>query len=123
MFLETPTDPPPPVPRYTVKRPSRRSLASIGIPDHRDVLAVYMRWVRQRYYRAQDVMRQEAAPVVASTPDSCDGEADEEQDVTAPQSSLQFDAERLGVDLLGTGSRFETEGSVYGYPAEIDVVG
>ncbi|KNG49860.1 hypothetical protein DDE82_001594 [Stemphylium lycopersici] len=111
------------VPRCTVKRPSRRSLASLGIPDHRDVLTVYIHWARQRYYRAQDVMRQDATSVVASPHESGGAEPDEEQDATASPPSLHFDAERLGVDLLGTGSSFETEGSEYGYPAEIDVVG
>ncbi|KAF2793279.1 hypothetical protein K505DRAFT_362121 [Melanomma pulvis-pyrius CBS 109.77] len=41
---------------FHAKRPRRASLRRIGIPDGRDLLAVYFWWVRQRYYRASAEM-------------------------------------------------------------------
>ncbi|KAF1831754.1 hypothetical protein BDW02DRAFT_571730, partial [Decorospora gaudefroyi] len=87
-----------------IKVPSRRSLASIGIPNHRDALAVYFRWVRQRYYRAQSVMGPDLGP-------SSTYNGDHERE-------MQFDAERLSVDLMGVGMGFEGVG-LSGYPGEV----
>jgi hypothetical protein len=92
------------------RSPPRRSLASIGIPNHRDALAVYFRWVRQRYYRATGLMRYEAASSMRST----DG-----FEVYEGATAMQFDGERLRVDLLGVGARCENEIVGAAYPGEI----
>jgi len=108
---------------YAVKLPFRRSLASIGIPSHRDALAVYFHWVRQRYYRAQDVMGDELASSVRSAAGSCDASRMDDYDLAEPRSRVQSDTERFRVDLLSVGAGFEGETGVLAYPGEIDVRG
>ncbi|RMZ74466.1 hypothetical protein GMOD_00003511 [Pyrenophora seminiperda CCB06] len=101
-------------------RRSRRSLTSIGIRDHRDALAMYFRWVRQRYYIAQGNMEPELplpAESVAATCDVLDGHRG--HDVAAPVG-VQFDTERLSVELMGVGASFDDEPS---YPGELDLLG
>jgi hypothetical protein len=102
------------------KLPSRRSLAHIGIPNHRDALAVYFRWVRQRYYRAHTVMAFEVAPSAASTCTSYPAlDAHDERDFATSAVDIQFDAERLRVDLLGVGGMSEGVAVGLAYPCEI----
>jgi len=109
---------------YAVKLPFRRSLASIGIPSHRDALAVYFHWVRQRYYRAQDVMGDELASSVRSVVGSCDASSRmDDYDLTEPRSRVQSDTERFRVDLLSIGAGFEGEAVALSYPTGIDVRG
>ncbi|KAL1801674.1 hypothetical protein ACET3X_002016 [Alternaria dauci] len=109
---------------YAVKLTSRRSLVSIGIPNHRDVLAVYFHWVRQRYYRAHNVMRDELAPSVKSVASSCDvSDGDDECDFATPCVRFQRDTETPGIDLLNIGAEFEDEAIAFPYPGEIDVRG
>jgi hypothetical protein len=106
-----------------IKLPSRRSLAHIGIPNHRDALAIYFRWVRQRYYRAHVVMGYEAAPSAESIGTSYPVlDAYDEQDFATSAMDIHFDTERLRVDLLGMGAMFD--GAVVGlaYPCEIVLV-
>lgn len=125
MFLNRSADPPLLAHRYPVKRPSRRTLASIGIPDQRDVLAIYLRWARQRYYRVHDAMHQEA-PSSAVCTRSPDDALDVHLggDPANPLPSLQFDAQSLNTDLLGMGSGLDgLDASVLGYPSEIDFIG
>jgi hypothetical protein len=103
-----------------VKLPSRRSLAHIGIPNHRDALAVYFRWVRQRYYRAHAVMEYEAAPSAVSTDISYSVlDVYDERDFVTSAMDIQFDAERLRVDLLSVGAMFEGAAVGTAYPCEI----
>ena len=109
---------------YAVKLPFRRSLASIGIPSHRDALAVYFHWVRQRYYRAQDVMGDELASSVRSVAGSCETSSRmDDYDHAEPRSRFQSDTERFRIDLLSIGAGFEGEDGVLAYPGEIDVRG
>ena len=109
---------------YAVKLPSRRSLASIGIPNHRDALAVYFRWVRQRYYRAEGVMRADLASSVESVASSSDASSgDDESDFAQPRTRFQRDTKMLSIDLLSIGAKFEDEGIALAYPGEIDVRG
>ncbi|KAF2110746.1 hypothetical protein BDV96DRAFT_635342 [Lophiotrema nucula] len=49
------------------QEPTRRSLAHLGVPDGRDVLAVYFWWVRQRYYRAQTQHVPDSSEYASST--------------------------------------------------------
>ena len=99
-----------PLARVKHSSPPRRSLAFIGIPNHCDALAVYFRWVRQRYYRANGLMRYEAASSTRST---------DEFEVYEGATVMQFDGERLRVDLLGVGARCENEMVGVAYPGEI----
>ncbi|EMD60211.1 hypothetical protein COCSADRAFT_175307 [Bipolaris sorokiniana ND90Pr] len=111
--------------RYPVKRPSRRTLAFIGIPDQRDVFAIYIRWARQRYYRVHHVMHHEApssAVCTRSPDDALDVHLGGDPANSLP--SLQFDVQRLNTDLLGMGSGLDgVDASVLGYPSEIDFIG
>lgn len=109
---------------YAVKLPFRRSLACIGIPNHRDALAVYFHWVRQRYYRAQDVMGDELASSVRSVASSCDASSRmDDYDLAEPRLRVQSDTERFRVDLLSIGAGFEGDAVALAYPGEIDVRG
>lgn len=109
---------------YAVKLPFRRSIASIGIPSHRDALAVYFHWVRQRYYRAQDVMGGELASSVRSVATSSDASSrTDDYDLAEPRSRIQSDTVRFRVDLLSIGACFEGEAVALAYPGEIDVRG
>jgi len=108
---------------YAVKLPFRRSLASIGIPSHRDALAVYFHWVRQRYYRAQDVVGDELASSVRSVVGSCDVSRMDDYDLAETRSRVQSDTERFRVDLLSIGAGLEGEAVALAYPGEIDVRG
>lgn len=100
---------------FGVKLPSRSSLAAIGIPDHRDALAIYLQWVRQRYYRAHVLSGPELADSV------CSVSSDELHEPLEPASSVQFDMDRVVVDVYGIGARFEGEALIYA--REIDLVG
>jgi len=108
---------------YAVKLPFRRSLASIGIPSHRDALAVYFHWVRQRYYRAQDVMGDELASSVRSVVGSCDASGVDDYDLAEPRSRVQSDTERFEIDTLNIGAGFEGDAVALAYPTDIDVRG
>ena len=75
---------------------SRRSLQNLGIPDGRDVLAIYLLWRKQR------------APTSLSSTMRCEVDHDEldrrpesEQPATVPCSSI------IRVDLLHVGAQFE----------------
>lgn len=96
--------------------PSRSSLACIGIPDHRDLLAIYFRWVRQRYYRAHAEMGPKLASSARSTSASS-----EQREVLSPVVEMHFDMARLVEDVFGVGARFEGEATRYA--REIDVLG
>jgi hypothetical protein len=110
---------------YAVKLPSRNPLASIGIPNHRDALAVYFRWVRQRYYGAHNLMADELASSVESVASLSDASSrvDDERDFTRTRLRVQRDTERFRVDLLSIGANFEGEAVALAYPREIDVRG
>ncbi|CAO2655516.1 Nn.00g043190.m01.CDS01 [Neocucurbitaria sp. VM-36] len=101
---------------FGVKLPSRSSLAAIGIPDHRDALAIYFRWVRQRYYRAHALMGPELADSVCPA-----SESNELHASLSPALGMPFDMNRLAVDVSCVGARFE--GEALKYAREIDVVG
>lgn len=83
--------------------PPRRSLAHIGVPDHRDALAIYLRWVRQRYYFTK-VEKKQNLPQELS-----------------PCSKVQFDMARISNDVFGAVGGFEAE--LMPYASEIDLVG
>ncbi len=83
--------------------PPRRSLAHIGVPDHRDALAIYLRWVRQRYYLAK-AKKNHNLPQGLST---C--------------SKVQFDMARISNDVFGAVGGFEAD--LMPYASEIDLVG
>ena len=77
---------------------SRRNLQHLGIPDGRDVLAIYLLWRKQRSLRA---------PSSLSSTMRCEVDHDEidrsesEQPATVPCSSI------VRVDLLHVGAQFE----------------
>jgi hypothetical protein len=100
-----------------VKLPSRRSLVHIGIPNHRDALAVYFRWVRQRYYRAHAVTAYKGAPTASST--DIPYPVLDEQDFATSAMDIEFDAESMRVDLLGVGAMFEGAAVGMASPCEI----
>ncbi|XP_014556908.1 hypothetical protein COCVIDRAFT_15688 [Bipolaris victoriae FI3] len=114
--------------RSPVKYPScgtRSTLAPIGIPDHGDGFAVYLRWMRQRHYRRHGVMHQ-AAPSSAVCTRSSDDALDLHLggDPANPLPNLQSDAQTLNTDLLGMGSGLDgVDASELGYPSEIDFIG
>ncbi|KAF2853037.1 hypothetical protein T440DRAFT_466049 [Plenodomus tracheiphilus IPT5] len=85
--------------------PPGRSLDPYGIPDHRDALAVYIRWVRQRHYLLHSNLRPRfTLPVAANT-----------------ESRYKYDKSWSTDDLLGIGGQFESEAENVGYPHQIDI--
>ncbi|KAL5387842.1 hypothetical protein DPSP01_003240 [Paraphaeosphaeria sporulosa] len=82
----------------TVKHPLRPSLCSIGIPDGRDVLAVYIWWLNQQQLRA--FVASHVPSEIASSVRSIHGE-DEEWRETAPSSfeRIAFDTRSTAFDL------------------------
>jgi hypothetical protein len=105
------------------KRPFRRSLTYTGIPNHRDALAVYFRWVRRSSYRAHPTMWHDAASSAVSVIVYPELDAYDGQDFSTAAIDISFDAERLRVDLLGVGERFGDEGMGLAYPCQIDING
>ncbi|EDU41135.1 predicted protein [Pyrenophora tritici-repentis Pt-1C-BFP] len=106
---------------YAIQLRSRRSLTSIGIRNHRDALAVYFRWIRQRYYIAQTNTEHElvlpAAESVAATCDVADGHDSHDPAATV---GIQFDTERINVELLGISVSPDDD---VPYPNELDLLG
>ncbi|CBX91511.1 predicted protein [Plenodomus lingam JN3] len=101
------TNPPPPVSSpLPAQAPPRRSLGRHGIPPHRDALAVYIHWARQRYYIARGHSGTHVPHGVAAG--------------TAAVTHV-YDEGRSMNDLRGVGAQFG-EGVVgLGYPIEIEV--
>jgi hypothetical protein len=105
--------PPRPVTRLTrspappaLKPPVRPSLRSIGIPDGRDVLAVFIWWLNQQQLRA--FIASQMSSEIASSIRSVHGD-DEEWHETA-LSSLEtsaFETRSTAFDLCGVGGQFE----------------
>ncbi|OAL53694.1 hypothetical protein IQ07DRAFT_584336 [Pyrenochaeta sp. DS3sAY3a] len=138
-----------PTPPFHLKLPIRNSLATIGIPDEYDTLAISFHWRRQAYYRTHD--HEHAGPILASSsrassPPPASGAADEGSQPITPSASVQCDsmfeqaslaaeqvASALGqiptppagdmhVDLLGMGARFDGEAAADEYAAEIEIL-
>ncbi|KAH7384700.1 hypothetical protein BKA66DRAFT_441261 [Pyrenochaeta sp. MPI-SDFR-AT-0127] len=105
--------------RYAVKLPSRRSLGSIGIPDHHDALAIYFHWVRQRYYRAHAEMKPAHSSSSSSTHSA--REANDVAEPFSPLFEMQFDMARFTADTLNVGAWVEGEAIMYAQ--DIDMVG
>ncbi|KAF2689838.1 hypothetical protein K458DRAFT_289560, partial [Lentithecium fluviatile CBS 122367] len=82
------------------KRPVRPSLRRIGVPDGRDILAVYLWWTKQRRYRAEPAI--EIASSVQSVFD-----AREEREPVSPLVQMAFERRSMGGDLFGVGGQFD----------------
>ncbi|USP81791.1 hypothetical protein yc1106_09065 [Curvularia clavata] len=123
-FLSFPADPP-----ALVKGPSHHALATSGIPDHRDVLAIYFRWVRQRYFQFHEGMMQQDGPSSAASTRNSDDALDALNEIHgldsgAPLANLSFDAQRLSTDLLEMGAGFGGNDALMpGYPSELELIG
>lgn len=79
----------------------RASLRHMGIPDGRDVLAVYMWWVKQRYYRARKEMGVESE--IATSVRSTIGD----WEPLVPQSPAIKPELYSGLEFLGVGGQFD----------------
>ncbi|KAF2259737.1 hypothetical protein CC78DRAFT_548059 [Lojkania enalia] len=98
------------------KRPPRPSLARIGIPDGRDVLAVYLWWVKQRYYRAAGLVERTTRNNSDSGPDSEDVAEEEsvrsvfgqeDRELGSEAVGTRVEMKRVGFDVFGVGGQFE----------------
>lgn len=78
---------------------SRRNLQYLGIPDGRDVLAIYLLWRKQRSLRASVSLSSTIRCEVDH--DEIDRRSESEQPATVPCSSI------VRVDLLHVGAQFE----------------
>ena len=78
---------------------SRRNLQHLGIPDGRDVLAIYLLWRKQRSLRASVSLSSTIRCEVDH--DEIDRRSESEQPATVPCSSI------VRVDLLYVGAQFE----------------
>lgn len=79
----------------------RASLRHMGIPGGRDVLAVYMWWVKQRYYRARNEMgvQSDTATSVKSTIG--------DWEPLAPLSPVIKPKLYSGLEFVGVGGQFD----------------
>lgn len=78
---------------------SRRNLRHLGIPNGRDVLAIYLRWRKQRSLRAPASLSSTMRCEVDH--DEIDRQSESEQPATVLCSSI------VRVDLLHVGAQFE----------------
>ncbi|KAF2468570.1 uncharacterized protein BDR25DRAFT_55914 [Lindgomyces ingoldianus] len=87
----------------SVKRPKRASLRFAGIPDARDVLAVYFWWRKQKFFAMKIDQRSQFDE---SSVRSVFG-GDEETAPLSPFLRAGFEERTAGFDLLGVGGQFE----------------
>ncbi|KAJ4360619.1 uncharacterized protein N0V89_001185 [Didymosphaeria variabile] len=84
----------------------RPSLRSIGVPDVRDVLAVYLWWLNQQRFRA--LVESDLSSDIASSVRSVYGDNGEEHDTAFPSSEeTAFDTRSTAFDLCGIGGQFD----------------
>ncbi|KAL6703646.1 hypothetical protein ACN47E_009420 [Coniothyrium glycines] len=96
---------------------ARRSLAGIGVPDHRDALAVYLLWRREAYYRRNASARARSPSTTCAT-----GPAAVSREPSSPLLVARLPSVPLAVSLLCVGAGIDADAlcEPAEYPREID---